>query len=220
MKVKQPWWGVFLDRFVKNYSREEVAVELGLSGQACLDVACGDGELINRFLHKKYKKLIGVDLAPGLIKKAKKKANDNTEYIISDIDTFVQKAILKKQKFDTVYMLAILEHISWPLELLTKLSKIVGKGGRVVVEVPNVAWLPHRINLMLGNFPETAPTHGVIPGVCDEHIRFFALHSLDLVFSRAGFKRERIDCAGRLRLLKHLWVPLFSPDLFAVYYKG
>ncbi len=219
MKVKQPWWGVFLDRFVKNHSREEVAAEFGLSGQACLDVACGDGGLINKFLHKKYKKLVGVDLDPSLIQKAKKKVSGNTEFIASDIDTFVQKAIFEKQKFDTVYMLAILEHIPWPLEFLKKLSKIVEKGGRVVVEVPNVAWLPHRINLMLGNFPETAPTHGVIPGVCDEHIRFFTLHSLDLVFSKVGFKRERIDCAGRLRFLKRLWVPLLSPDLFVIYYK-
>lgn len=219
MKVKQPWWDVFLGCFVKNYSRNEVAAEFGLSGQACLDIACGDGELINKFLHKRYKKFVGVDIAPSLTQKAKKKAAGNTEFITSDINTFVQKAMSGRQKFDTVYMLAILEHIPWPLEFLKKLSKIIEKGGRVVVEVPNVAWLPHRINLMLGNFPETAPTHGVIPGVYDEHIRFFTLSSLDLVFSKMGFKRERIDCSGRLRFLKRLWLPLLSPDLLAIYYK-
>jgi SAM-dependent methyltransferase len=129
----------------------------------------------------------------------------------------LEKAVAKGEKYDVVYGLAILEHISWPAELLRKISKVVKRGGRVVVEVPNVAWLPHRANLLLGRFPETAPTYKGIPGVEDEHIRFYTLASLDKVFSRAGFGREKLESAGRLRGLKRLWPGVLSPDICAVY---
>lgn len=116
-------------------------------------------------------------------------------------------------------MLAILEHIPWPLEFIKNVSKIVKKSGTVVLEVPNIAWLPYCINLLFGRFLETAPTHGAIAGIHEEHIRFYTVNSLDKVFSKTGFKRVKLDCSGRLRFLKRLCINILSPDIIAVYSK-
>jgi len=160
-----------------------------------------------------------VDTSVKEIKKARKGADKNTTFILSDLNTFLDKPAEKKEDFDDIYMLAILEHISWPTEIVSKTSKILRKGGRVIVEVPNVAWLPYRLNFLFGTFPETGPTKGVIPGVYDEHVRFFTLETLDKIFYRAGFWREETSCSGRLRKLKSLWPRLLASDFVAVYKK-
>ncbi len=219
MKLKKVWISELLDKFVKNYSREEVAAEFNLFGNSCLDIACGDGDLLNNYLFKKYNKLDGVDISKLLISKARKKGKQNCNFYVEDIEKYVDNAISKKKQYDSIYMLAILEHIMWPLEFLKSVYKILRKSGRVVVEVPNTIWLPHRIDLMLGKFPTTASTVGVIPGVRDEHIRFFTHNTLDKIFQKAGFKKIKNDSAGKLRGIKNLLPELLSPDIISVYEK-
>lgn len=123
------------------------------------------------------------------------------------------------KKYDDIYLLAILEHIQWPSIFIKKVYKILNKGGRVIIEVPNVSWLPHRISLLQGKFPITAPTIGVIAGVYDEHTRFFTIDTLDQIFYSVGFIRLRLDCSGKFRAIKRLYPRLLSPDIVAVYEK-
>ncbi len=219
MDVNYPWWGHLMDRFMKNLDREEAVSELALIGNKCLDIACGDGLLLNKFLHTNYKELVGIDIAPDLIKEAKKNAQKNTEFVLAEIENFVNNQTSGQNKFDDIYMLAILEHIFWPSDFVKSASKLLKKGGRIIVELPNVAWLPHRLSLLRGKFPTTAPTIGVIPGVYDEHIRFFTLDTLDKMFADNGFKRIDLSCSGRLRQIKKLSIPLLAPDIIAVYQK-
>lgn len=218
-KVKLPWWSKFTDKFIKNWTRTEIASKLGFKGENCLDIACGDGELINKFLSVRYKRLVGVDISSDQINKARKMASSNTKFIVSNIETYLDILIKRKIIFDDVYMLAILEHVFWPSDLVSKVSKIVKKKGKIVVEVPNVVWLPYRIDLLKGKFPLTAPAEGAIPGVHDEHIRFFTLNTLDEIFNNYGFKRIKLCCSGRLVNIKNIFPQVLYSDLIAVYQK-
>lgn len=219
MVVKESPISFFLNKFLKNYTRIEVAAGLGLSGFSALDIACGDGSLVNKFLSTKYKRVDGVDISPTLIKKANSKKKKNVSFYNQDIDEFVDHAILHNKKYDDIYMLAILEHINWPMQFLTKLSKILNKGGHIIIETPNVAWFPHRLSLLLGKFPITAPTAGVIPGVYDEHIRFFTFDTLNYTALKSGFTHLKFDVSGKFRLIKKLMPKLLSADIVAVYKK-
>ncbi len=213
MQVYESGFSKFLNNFTKNYSREEVAAEFNLSGETCLDIACGDGELANNFLSKKYKNVYGVDISKDLINKAKLDKVVNCNFIVDDIDRFVKVNIKKGKKYDSIYLLAILEHIQWPSVFLSEVGKVVKKGGHVVIEVPNVAWLPYRIGMVFGRFPITAPTTGVIPGVYDEHIRFFTHKTLSKIAAESGFKVEKVSCSGKFRFIKSLAYSLLSPDI-------
>lgn len=219
MQVYDSFVSRILNKLTKNYSREEVASEINLKGQSCLDIACGDGELLNNFLYKKYKKAEGIDISKDLIDIAKSKQIKNCTFIVGDIDDFVEKSIKSGKKYDVIYLLAILEHIQWPSFFIKNIFKILNIGGHVVVEVPNVAWLPHRISMLLGKFPITAPTTGVIAGVYDEHIRFFTHKTLNQIAIQAGFKRIKIDCSGKFRFIKRLYPEVLSPDIVAVFKK-
>jgi len=219
MKLKIPGWANLLDKYLQNPTREQIASKFGLEGGSCLDVACGDGELLNKYLSNRYSNMVGVDISDEQIGVAKNGANKNTKFYKSEVKTFLRKLAFDKILFDDVYMLAFLEHTDWPVEILMLVSEILKKNGRLVVEVPNVAWLTHRLSLFLGRFPETASTQGVIPGVHDEHLRFFTLSSLDKVCAKTGYVRINFDVCGRLRTLKSLWPKILSPDIIAVYKK-
>jgi 2-polyprenyl-3-methyl-5-hydroxy-6-metoxy-1,4-benzoquinol methylase len=219
MYVYDSGMSTFLNKFFKNYSREEVAAEMGLRGGSCLDIACGDGELLNSFISKDYKTAEGIDISKELIGIARSKKVKNCIYNIGDIDDFVKDAIKKGKKYDSVYLLAILEHIQWPTMFLENIYKIVKKGGHIVIETPNVAWLPHRLSLAMGKFPITAPTVGAVPGVYDEHIRFFTHATMNKVVLDTGFKFLKFDCSGKFRPIKRINLKLLSPDIFAVYTK-
>ena len=219
MKLKKVWISELLDKFVKNYSREEVAAEFNLSGNSCLDIACGDGDLLNNYLFKKYNKLDGVDISKLLISIAKKRGKQNCNFYVEDIEKYVEDAIHKKKQYDSIYMLAILEHIMWPTDFIHKIAKILKRGGKIVIETPNVAWLPYRIGLLMGKFPTTAPTVGAIPGVYDEHIRFFTFETIDKMLTDSGFKLIKTDCSGKFRLIKKLIPKVLSPDIVVVYEK-
>lgn len=202
----------FLSKVFKNYSREEVASEFKLKGKTCLDIACGDGELINKFLYKDYKSAYGIDISKELIKKANSKKSKNCKFTVCDVNAFVENAIKNNKKYDTVYLLAILEHIEWPSIFIKNVYKILNRGGHVIIEVPNVAWLPHRMSMLFGNFPITAPTTGVIPGVYDEHIRFFTFETLKRMITKAGFKIKKVETSGKFRSIKKMYPQLLSPD--------
>jgi ubiquinone/menaquinone biosynthesis C-methylase UbiE len=196
-----------------------VCSEFEIGGEACLDIACGDGELSNNFLSNNYSKVDAVDISRELIKNAKSKKNKNCSFNIDDIDNFIRKKVNEGKKYDSVYLLAILEHIQWPSIFISEVNKLVKKGGYMVVEVPNVAWLPHRISLLCGKFPITAPTIGVIPGVFDEHIRFFTIETLDLIMKNLGLRKVKTDCSGKFRYIKRIYLRLLSPDIVAIYKK-
>lgn len=213
MVVYESIFSRILNKFTKNYSREEVAAEFNLSGESCLDVACGDGELSNKFLSKKYKNVCGIDISKDLIIKAKSEKIKNCSFYVKDIDNFISNSFKSGIKYDAIYLLAILEHIQWPSIFLSEVGKLLKKGGHVVIEVPNVAWLPYRIGMIFGRFPITAPTTGVIPGVYDEHIRFFTHKTLSTIASDAGFKVEKVSCSGKFRFIKSLAYSLLSPDI-------
>lgn len=219
MEVYDSFLSRFLNKFVHNYSREEVAAEFNLKGHRCLDIACGDGELLNKFLYSKYKIAEGIDISKDLIRIAKSNKKKNCTFTVGDIDSFVNTCISKKIKYDGIYLLAILEHIQWPSLFLSNISKILNKGGKIVIEVPNVAWLPHRLSLLAGKFPLTAPTYGVVPGVYDEHVRFFTHKTLDKIAGNVGLKESKVDCSGKFRTIKKLFPSLLSPDIVVVYKK-
>ncbi len=219
MRIYESFLSRFLNVFFKNYSREEVAAGFKLHGEKCLDIACGDGELLNRYLYKKYKRAYGVDISPRLINKAQSKKMKNCDFHVGDIDEFVEKAVKAGTKYDSIYLLAILEHIQWPSIFIREVSKIVNENGHIVIEVPNVSWLPHRLSFFLGKFPTTAPTVGAIPGVYDEHIRFFTIDTLNKIVQSAGFKLVKLDCSGKFKFIKKLYPKLLSPDIVAFYRK-
>jgi len=104
-------------------------------GETILDIGCGNGALAHD-VAKKAEKVVGIDLNPNNIKLATAKYSaPNIEYIIGDATTD-----LPDQKFNTIILSNVLEHIKDRAEFLNKIKKLAPK---LLIRVPMIdrEWL-------------------------------------------------------------------------------
>lgn len=81
---------------------------------------------------------------------------------------------IARQSFDAVLFSHVLEHLRDPAEVLARFSRLVRKGGEVLIAVPNILSWRMRVQFVLGRF-EYEQT-GVLD---DTHLRFFTYLTAD-----------------------------------------
>ena len=100
------------------------------SEDTVLDIGCGNGALTFE-VGKKAKKVIGIDLSKKNIKLAKEKFSaSNIEYLLGDATKD-----LPSQKFNTVILSNILEHLENRIEFLRKVKELAPK---ILIRVPMI----------------------------------------------------------------------------------
>lgn len=100
-----------------------------LEGKDVLDVACGTGVLIPDYLERKVKSVTAIDIAPEMIKIAKKKfQEENVEFICGDVET--EKF---GRKFDCIVVYNAFPHFSEPEHLIQVLTSHLKEGGTLTI---------------------------------------------------------------------------------------
>jgi 2-polyprenyl-3-methyl-5-hydroxy-6-metoxy-1,4-benzoquinol methylase len=94
---------------------------------------------------------------------------------------------LPEGPFDVVIAGDVLEHVGDPTAALACLEAQLGPAGRLLVSVPNVAFVLVRLGLLFGQFEYHQ--RGILDAT---HMRFFTRRSLLRLFSRAGLKVVRM----------------------------
>jgi SAM-dependent methyltransferase len=96
---------------------------------SCLDVGCGNGRIIDYVARKiPDREHVAIDMV-----------NYATELKAKNV-TFKETPITEfktGQKFDTIIMLHVLEHLENPIGTLRKLYGMLNEGGKMVLAVPN-----------------------------------------------------------------------------------
>jgi SAM-dependent methyltransferase len=139
-------------------------------GTRILEIGCGQGALLETLLARGGGRIeaVGYDpawrdrpLAPGL--------------------RFAQAAFGAGQeqgRFDLVYARHALEHVAAPLALLQAMAAALAEGGRLCLEVPDLAW---------------SLAHGQMQDFCYEHCNYFTRSSLTELCRRAGLGVLRLE---------------------------
>ena len=112
-------------------------------GDSLLDLACGDGT-ITSMLSSKFNRVVGVDASGSHLVKAREKC-PKAEFHESLIETFETQ-----EKFDTVTMLNILEHVINPVVTLQKAACFLKDDGILIVHVPNALGVNRVIARIMG----------------------------------------------------------------------
>lgn len=104
-----------------------------------LDLGCGNGRI---FLALEDKKVdyVGVDFSEELINQAKKRFSKTT-FILADLTDKNLWQKLEKQKFDKVFLIAVLHHLPTPkmqTQLLQRINKVLKKDGLLFLTVWNL----------------------------------------------------------------------------------
>ena len=147
-------------------------------GIALLDIACGDGLMTEMFSHH-FKRVVGVDANGAHLAEARKRlpAAEFHETLIEDL--------VLEEKFDTVTMLDLLEHVENPVAVLMKAASFLSEGGRLIVHVPNARAINRRLAVLMGTLEsceELSPFDLQIAG----HRRSYSLSTLCEDIARAG----------------------------------
>lgn len=103
-----------------------------LDGMNILDIGCGTGELVIE-IKKLYpkSKVIGVDIAKGMIEKAQEKAKkiDCIDFLIGD----VHKLDFEKNMFDFVFNTISFHHYQEPAKALNEMKRVLKPGGKLYI---------------------------------------------------------------------------------------
>lgn len=151
-----------------------------------LDLGCASGYFAKELL-KKNCRVWGIDADEQVVKEAKKYCIDAKVIDFDDIDTLP----FKKSFFDYILLLDILEHLRNPDKLLKLLRKYLKRDGKIIISVPNVAFISIRLALLRGKFDYRKI------GIMDEtHLHFYTKKSLIDLIRKSGWKIVDFDTAS------------------------
>jgi 2-polyprenyl-3-methyl-5-hydroxy-6-metoxy-1,4-benzoquinol methylase len=150
------------------------AVEDRLEGRV-LDVGCGVGALAEQISPQRY---LGVDADSESIGEARRSHPDHRFEIVVRDATWVEK--LPGGGFDTIVLLAVLEHLSDPEELLGALARRLEPHGSIEVTTPAPAleWA-HAMGARIGLFSADAS---------EEHERLIDRPGMERIAEAAGLR--------------------------------
>lgn len=113
-------------------------------GQTCLEMGSADGEG-TKILLKHFKRIVAVDGSKRLLDKAKEEINNKN---VMFVHSYFENLELY-DKFDTVILAHILEHVNDPVSVLKTASKYLNKNGVILVDVPNAMSLHRQVGVLM-----------------------------------------------------------------------
>lgn len=102
--------------------------------------------------------------------------------VVGDVEELDLEQALDGQTYEIVLCADVLEHLRDPWSLARHLAERLASGGRLLLSVPNVAYLGLLVDLLRGNFRYRDE------GLLDRtHLRFFTFDSLRELLEQAGW---------------------------------
>jgi 2-polyprenyl-3-methyl-5-hydroxy-6-metoxy-1,4-benzoquinol methylase len=155
-------------------SRKRNAVTADYVRGDVLDIGCQQGQLRER-LAGQIDRYTGIDLRLSHIEEARHRHPD-CEFQVIDID---DEPLGYDSEFDTIVLVAVIEHIFNLKHLGRNLARALKPGGQVILTTPTPFGndVVHRLGAALGLFSQKA---------ADDHIVIFNRKRLDIFARQAG----------------------------------
>jgi SAM-dependent methyltransferase len=190
-------------------TREQVAASLLPGGAALLDIGCGDGEVIARVADR-YAHIVGADISPAVVQEAARRRGAIARWLVLDASRTLPFA---DASFDAIVSLSTLQYLFDPSTFLRDAHRLLRPGGRLLVETPNVAYLPQRLRLLAGQPIRTSFwKHGIDGG----NLHYFTVDSLRQLVVDAGFRPLDITGSGILANVRTWRVSLLCGNIFVL----
>jgi SAM-dependent methyltransferase len=179
--------GKFLDRKLRwdMYERFRLTIQecQAIEGKRVLDIGTGSGRFLFPLVDRKPEKLVGIDIAPGMIELAKSIAQEQgieskVEFILGDFQNY---------KFDQLFHISIavgvFDYIKVPLPIANKMREVTTEKAIMTFPDRNTIRAPIRkIRLRLRGCP----------------VYFYTLKDIDRLVREAGFKDHTTQKIGKI----------------------
>jgi methionine biosynthesis protein MetW len=171
-------------------------------GETLLDIGCGEGTGLAYLVRRAGVVGSGIDISEVAVQLARAKGVD------ARVLDATSPAFQPEHPYDTVLISEVLEHVSEPERLLETVRPYVRT--RLILTFPNIAYLPHRLRLLLGSFPVQWGWH---PG---EHLRFWSLSDFTWWLDQLGYDVAQVKASNGIRGLYKLRPSLFGNQIVIV----
>lgn len=132
---------------------ERVRRESGRVGLRILDIGCGSGYAVTRFLGRQGDEILGIDVYPANIAYATEHfGQGGLRFECADVNALT----LDGRSFDIVVMADVLEHLQDPSAMLVAADSLLAPEGRLLVTVPN-GWGAFELESALSRLPIVGP---------------------------------------------------------------
>lgn len=148
-------------------------------GKKVLDIGAGEGIFLE-YLQKNHGQqlsLSALELSEAAVEKGRKR-NPDVNYNVGSAD---DKYAFTDEEFDTIFMTDVIEHLVDVDEALSECSRVLARGGKVILITPIFNILK---KIIIATFFWEKFFYPNNP-----HIRFFTQKSLDSIFEKHGFER-------------------------------
>jgi methionine biosynthesis protein MetW len=181
-------------------------------GGRLLDLGCGDGTLLAHARRTKFNAVYGLDVAQAVTRRAQ----ETCERILGTANgATIQQADLNEALpfedgfFDTVTAIAVIEHIFDPYVTMAEVHRVLRPGGQFVMEVPNLVWLPRRLDVLFGRLPITGDEEGWDGG----HLHYFTFQAVRDLLVQQGFVVQYMGSTGILPRLRNVWPTMLGGNI-------
>jgi SAM-dependent methyltransferase len=145
-----------------------------------LDIGCGHAYLADLVPHRE--EYVGVDINPALLAHGQQRYPQYRFYA-TDLEAQPLPLEVAHQHFDTISLMALLEHLAQPGRILNQLAALLSPRGRVVATTPTpLGHHVHRLGAQLGLFYREA---------VEDHKSILDGAALKQLFQQAGLRVAR-----------------------------
>lgn len=216
---------VSIDRPPSN--RFEMAARIVSSnpGGRYLEIGAGSGNVALTVVEK-YEEMILTELALNRARMLQELFRPYPSVHVKTHNVEAEELEYPDGHFNTILMVAVVEHLIDPIGVIRKLHRKLAPGGRLILDTPNIAKWTRRIKLAAGYFPSTASLdEGFVnydritpTDLLDEgHLHYFTFRSLSrLCVERVGFRRVERHGYG-VPVLSQILPTLFSEVCIVAY---
>jgi len=199
----------FMYMKLKRYEvhREHAVYNLLPSGYSFLDVGCGEGNLV-LMAKSKFEEVYGCDISRTRIMKAQSRSqNKHVHFFQCDVEKGLP---FRNSSFDAIACVAVLQCIVDLHDLFDEFKRVLRVRGSLVIEVPNFAWLPRRLELLTGKLPSlsTLDEFGL-----DKHFHNFTASYLCNLLKSKGLEILDKTTSGVFAECRGLWLSFLGGNL-------
>jgi ubiquinone/menaquinone biosynthesis C-methylase UbiE len=162
-------------------------------GERVLDLGCGAGRFVAA-LREAGADPVGVELAEAALERARRNVPGADLRLVAPGGALP----LGHGEVDLAWCSEVLEHVPDTVAFLTEVRRVLRRGGRLLVTVPDHGRFKRTL-LALANYDAHYDPLG-------QHVRFYTRRSLTRALHATGFERVELGALGGPPLLRHALV--------------